>query len=233
MSSNYYLGQRLSLSGFLCTIRYIGQVEGSSGQWLGVEWDDPTRGIHSGGREGKSYFSCKCHHPNVLAELNDHLGQIEGAGSFLRGGRTFEKPFAFLEAVQQKYASDALAQADAPIEISGKTAEEIGFERVRRVQAVLDQLHVVLVDGLRVAGLTPRPYPTYDHLEGQDAFDYYKANIDFYDKVAVACPKIEELDLSRNMIELWTDVACICRDLPHLRSLKVRYVSLSYCIQQS
>ncbi|CAO3591526.1 unnamed protein product [Absidia cylindrospora] len=26
------------------TIRYIGEVEGSSGQWLGVEWDNDTRG---------------------------------------------------------------------------------------------------------------------------------------------------------------------------------------------
>ena len=233
MSSDYYLGQRLSVSGSLCTVRYVGKVEGFSGEWLGVEWDDPTRGIHSGDSGGKSYFNCKCKQPDILTKLNDDPGQILGAGSFIRGRRTFDKPVAFLEAVQQKYAPDALAQADAPIEISGKTAEEVGFERVRQVQAALDQLRVVLVDKSRVAGLAPRPYPSYDHLEGQEAIVLHEADINFYDKVAVTCPNIEELDLSQNLLELWTDVACICLHLPHLRILKVRYVASNYCQLQS
>jgi hypothetical protein len=34
------VGQRRSFDGHLCTIRYVGTVQGTSGDWLGVEWDD-------------------------------------------------------------------------------------------------------------------------------------------------------------------------------------------------
>lgn len=55
-----YVGQRRSYAGDLCTVRYVGTVEGTSGEWLGVEWDDPTRGKHSGEHRGVRYFTCKC-----------------------------------------------------------------------------------------------------------------------------------------------------------------------------
>lgn len=59
MAVNYYIGQRLSFSGALCTVRYIGTVQGTKGEWLGVEWDDPTRGKHAGEHEGVKYFECE------------------------------------------------------------------------------------------------------------------------------------------------------------------------------
>ncbi len=58
MSSKFHVGQRLSLSDVLCTVRYIGPVKGTEGEWLGVEWDDPGRGKHNGEREGVEYFEC-------------------------------------------------------------------------------------------------------------------------------------------------------------------------------
>ncbi|KAG6917930.1 hypothetical protein DXG01_000367 [Tephrocybe rancida] len=39
---------RISLAGYLGTVRYTGHVEGTSGLWLGIEWDDPKRGKHDG-----------------------------------------------------------------------------------------------------------------------------------------------------------------------------------------
>jgi len=53
-----YVGQRVSYNGELCTIRYVGGVEGTKGKWLGVEWDDATRGKHNGEAGGKRYFEC-------------------------------------------------------------------------------------------------------------------------------------------------------------------------------
>lgn len=38
------------------TIRFIGQVAGTKGEWLGIEWDDPTRGKHDGTHQGVRYF---------------------------------------------------------------------------------------------------------------------------------------------------------------------------------
>jgi tubulin-specific chaperone E len=49
---------RFSLSGNIGTIRYVGEVDGTNGVWLGVEWDDRNRGKHDGIKDGKRYFSC-------------------------------------------------------------------------------------------------------------------------------------------------------------------------------
>lgn len=58
MSSNHSVGERLSYDGALCTVRYVGEVTGTKGSWLGVEWDDPTRGKHDGQHKGVRYFHC-------------------------------------------------------------------------------------------------------------------------------------------------------------------------------
>lgn len=59
MSANFQIGQRISFDGSLCTVRYAGPVDGTKGVWLGVEWDDPVRGKHSGEHDGKRYFVCR------------------------------------------------------------------------------------------------------------------------------------------------------------------------------
>lgn len=38
------------------TVRYIGPVDGQQGTWIGVEWDDPSRGKHDGSAGGRKYF---------------------------------------------------------------------------------------------------------------------------------------------------------------------------------
>lgn len=44
---------------YLGTVRYAGPVEGTSGEWLGVEWDDSSaRGKHDGQKDGRRYFRC-------------------------------------------------------------------------------------------------------------------------------------------------------------------------------
>ncbi len=51
-------GTRISHSGSIGTVRYVGPVDGTNGLWLGVEWDDQTRGKHDGIKDGKRYFTC-------------------------------------------------------------------------------------------------------------------------------------------------------------------------------
>lgn len=51
----------MSFQNILCTIRYIGPVEGTGKEWLGVEWDDPHRGKNDGELKGVRYFHCESH----------------------------------------------------------------------------------------------------------------------------------------------------------------------------
>lgn len=59
MTASFRIGHRLSFDGALCTVRYIGPVAGTQKEWLGVEWDDPSRGKHDGMHEGVRYFECR------------------------------------------------------------------------------------------------------------------------------------------------------------------------------
>ncbi|KAI9038063.1 putative tubulin-specific chaperone [Aspergillus affinis] len=210
MDVSCHLGQRRSYNGDLCTVRYIGKVEGTTGDWLGVEWDDSTRGKHSGEHQGVRYFACKSNQPT--------------AGSFVRPSRAADKPRGFLEAVREKYASESeqvstkqgstgVAPGDShqkPIEISGKVVEEVGFDKIRKQLAELQELRIVLLDGLCVAGVLP-----------------YKREREELEKALTeiqrTCPKITGLDLGRNLLTSWSEVQGVCDQLENLKVLKLKF----------
>lgn len=96
-----HINSRLIIGGQKCTIKYIGPVEGKSGTWHGVEWDNQERGKNS----GLGLFKTK----------------IEGAGSFIKisspDGLSFttsKKPIevggSFLKAVKEKYVHNQFQQ---------------------------------------------------------------------------------------------------------------------------
>jgi hypothetical protein len=83
-----------------------------------------------------------------------------------------------------------------------KMAEEVGFDKIRRQLARVDELKIVILDGMRVAW-----------------------DVQFEDggrTVGETSPLVTELDLSRNLFESFGTVARICRELPELRSLRLK-----------
>lgn len=103
-----------------------------------------------------------------------------------------------MTAVNDKYASE-LAQT-AVIKFSNKVAEEVGFDKIQRKQAQLAELRVVIVDSSRISSA---------HSEGDKP-------------ISQVCPKIVELDLSRNLFRKVGKVVDICTELPALRSLRLK-----------
>jgi dynactin complex subunit len=73
----YYTGQRISFESNTCTVRYIGAVEGTDKEWLGVEWDDPSRGKHDGSHKGRRYFKCMCLFPFIRDFIVSYLAQVK------------------------------------------------------------------------------------------------------------------------------------------------------------
>ncbi|KAK6006508.1 hypothetical protein QM012_006918 [Aureobasidium pullulans] len=192
--SSSYPGKRLSTKGERCTVRYVGEVKGKQGQWLGVEWDDPTRGKHSGTHDGIEYFKCRTSHPT--------------AGSFLRPSAAWDQPRTFLEALRTKYAAIETgenATNQNVIKISGKEAEEVGFEKIARQQAQLQNLRIVVLDELLVKA--------YDesNTSSEDSLDH----------VIKTCPNITDLDLGRNLFETLSEISAICDRLPKLKFLRL------------
>jgi dynactin complex subunit len=45
--------------GDVATVRYVGAVAGTEGEWVGVEFDAAGRGKHDGVHQGVRYFECR------------------------------------------------------------------------------------------------------------------------------------------------------------------------------
>ncbi|KAK8252033.1 hypothetical protein IWZ00DRAFT_260943 [Phyllosticta capitalensis] len=219
MAAQFYPGKRLSFNSDLCTVRFVGSIQGVKGDWLGVEWDDPTRGKHDGSHNGVRYFECARKHPT--------------AGSFVRPNRPFDPPLSYVQALKKKYASDSVDEpnldivvtgpvpANVPvnergkvIKISGKEAEEVGFDKIRKKFANLQELRIAILDCLCMT----RPLPALLEHAAADG----KANITAADLTDVkdVSPKIYDLDLSRNLFEEWREVASISIQLEKLTQLR-------------
>jgi tubulin-specific chaperone E len=137
-------GTRLSISSFLCTVLYIGPVKDTSGTWLGVEWDDPSRGKHSGTHNGVQYFSTRYFplsprpqwgHPNSRLRLmfSSTESRVPDAGSFIRPGKKTDGERTLVDGVRGKYVSNAEYER-VVLEDSGKEIEMIGFDKIEQQQ---------------------------------------------------------------------------------------------------
>ncbi|KAK4960705.1 hypothetical protein LTR28_005010, partial [Elasticomyces elasticus] len=113
------------------------------------------------------------------------LSKAKTPASFLRPKQQWDPPVTFLGALRAKYAPE-VTHVVQNIRISGKEAEEIGFVKIRRQQAHLQNLRTVVVDGMRIA--------MFDRGVGGDASD-----------IRQTCPNVTELDLSRNLLETWSN----------------------------
>ncbi|KAK7535903.1 tubulin-specific chaperone-like protein E [Phyllosticta citribraziliensis] len=218
MDAQFYPGKRLSFNNDLCTVHFVGAIEGVKGDWLGVEWDDPTRGKHDGSHNGVRYFEC--------------ARKFSTAGSFVRPNRPSDPPLSYVQALKKKYASDPADEVNLDIvvtgpvpahvpvnergkviKISGKEAEEVGFDKIRKKLANLQELRIVLLDCLCIA----RPLPALLEQAAQGNTDVTAANLTDVKDVS---PKIHELDLSRNLFEEWREIASICIQLDRLTQLR-------------
>lgn len=52
------LGGSIVHKGFPGTVRYIGQLQGVKGEWIGLEYEQDGIGEHNGSYKGKKYFDC-------------------------------------------------------------------------------------------------------------------------------------------------------------------------------
>lgn len=132
---NYVIGSRIECDGYRGTLKYVGPVGDTKGQWLGIDWDDPTRGKHNGTYEGREYFVTW--HPT--------------SGSFIRMSKA-KFGISCPHAIEARYglvADDELAGIDRENlaslqkEINAPFLEMVGFAKVNRKQSKFDQLKIV------------------------------------------------------------------------------------------
>lgn len=132
------------------------------------------------------------------------LSRSPTVASFVRPTRPAEKGQSFISALNEKYVGTDQEKESQPaqIVIGTKVAEEMGFDKIRRQMAELTELKVAIVDGARVD----------------------KAVVDGDVSIQDTCPKVTQLDISRNLFETVGPVVDICAGLPALRKLAIKYV---------
>lgn len=112
-----YIGKRITLDGFRGTIKYIGPLKQTDATWLGVEWDDPSRGKHSGVYKDDTLFDCR-----------------PGAGSFLKLSKAkFESTRSFAEAIRAKYYETQSGSEEEVATVVGisRPIQSVGFDKIR------------------------------------------------------------------------------------------------------
>ncbi|XP_030375296.1 tubulin-specific chaperone E [Scaptodrosophila lebanonensis] len=131
----YPIGTRIKIGNNYGTVKYVGEVCGHLGTWLGIEWDDGIRGKHNGIVDGKRYFQTQ--HPT--------------AGSFIRPGKL--GPCATLEdTARERYLNynsnnlDAALMREAQASIQASLFEVVGMDKIARKQSKFEQLSEVSVD---------------------------------------------------------------------------------------
>ncbi|KAG9307361.1 hypothetical protein G9A89_017190 [Geosiphon pyriformis] len=193
------LNKRIQFEDQLATVRYVGPVPPTKGEWLGVEWDNVSRGKHDGVHEGTHYFTCS----------------VPNSGSFIRFSSKINIGQSFLSALIQKYVGDedetSNYQKNSPYDAqkdlesmywAGNTkieVEALGWEKIRQKQRHLDRLFEV---GLSFEQISNAGVPG---------------------EIAAVCPNIVDLNLSKNLIADWDTIARICEQLEKLEVLRLNY----------
>jgi hypothetical protein len=101
--------------------------------------------------------------------------------------------------------------------------EEVGFDKIRKQLAELHELRIVLLDGLCIS----QPLDS-DTKRAWMAGESHIPTASILAEILKTCPKIAELDLSRNLFEDWAEIAFICQELRNLRDLRLEWVSFIY-----
>nr|XP_058944024.1 tubulin-specific chaperone E-like [Pocillopora verrucosa] len=134
------IGKRVICEGFRGVIKYVGEVPPTSGEWYGIEWDDPDRGKHDGTHEGVKYFECR--HPK--------------SGSFVRPKKV-DFGISIIDALKEQYGlgGDGINPEDMYV-ISGKNkkkpVEMVGADSIQEKQSNYKELTVVSLRGMEVSG---------------------------------------------------------------------------------
>ncbi|XP_003745338.1 tubulin-specific chaperone E [Galendromus occidentalis] len=195
MESPVSVGTRVSVDGYYGTVRFYGSVKGTQGTWLGIEWDDATRGKHNGCYNGTQYF--KARHAT--------------GGSFVRPTKA-DLGISVREAIKMKYFNHEtdeklkkeISENSKDVWLLGnvgntqsnlKCIEFVGPEKISELQSRQELLRIVNLRNMPVSSA------------GRE--------------ICSVAPMIVELDLSHTLLSHWDCVALIAQQLTHLTELKL------------
>ncbi|KAJ3324488.1 hypothetical protein HDV06_006899 [Boothiomyces sp. JEL0866] len=214
-----FVNERVLVDGFVCTVKYVGEIQGKKGTWFGVEWDDSTRGKHSGTFNGVQYFETS----------------YENAGSFLAESKTFHHGVSFSKALREKYLK---TEGKKEMKWGNKVVETVGWNKLNAKISNLAELRELGLAGLNIQEKGDTlDLPNVEDLDlSRNLFQSFQVIQD----IVKDLPKIQILRLNRNRIQFdltsdglknvriltligtnckWSDILSFERHLPILEEL--------------
>lgn len=144
------VGCRVRIVKDFATVRYVGPVAKQEGVWVGVEWDDPSRGKHDGSTGGVKYFEC--------------ASAVPTAGSFVRlekvcfGVTVLEALLARYQGRTGEFGGD-VTDDQLYVHTSRKRrvrVELVGEAQIQRLQSQVHLLASARLVGMDVAAVVRR-----------------------------------------------------------------------------
>lgn len=192
------------------TLRYVGVLPDTQLTWLGVEYDDPAKGKHSGDYKGSSVFRTT----------------QSGAGAFIKfppEATPLLRGVTLVSALQDRYgALDTTEGRAAPVDeaeavtlgsSNGILVEAPGMADVRKRIGRLERLREIGFDGEWVGQLGGS-----DHER-----KLFKERLGGgYVREVVLTAGVRTLDLSRNLLPSWKEVWEIVEHLLGLNTLVLK-----------
>ncbi|KAG8378536.1 hypothetical protein BUALT_Bualt08G0147200 [Buddleja alternifolia] len=206
--TSFRVGQRVHFIGQsrrIGTVKYLGPVDGYSGNWIGVEWDADGEGKHDGSHNGVRYFTARGH--NAASFVRPH--NLSAGASLLQALEARYRTASTKEEEDEMYVLSARNKR-VSIELLGKDKIE---DKVSRFEELTSASLSYL--GVSFPGASDSITSTLPNLKELDLAGNLLASWEDVGIMCEALPALTALNLSNNSLS--HDISV----LPQLSNIRV------------
>lgn len=201
MGGEIEVGSRIQFKGNIGTIRYIGKLKeqdengNKEEEWIGIEWDEVTRGKHSGTYNGKHIFTTT----------------VPNSGTFIKAtSKHMNTGISLYEAACKRY-NDAIDHSHRTCNVTvGGASFDIADEGDSKNIKRIDDINVLDVSGMCVSHVD-RQMKENENLKGLKFLSVTRClfiNVKQVLDILVCFPLLKVLDASRNVFHCDADDGC-------------------------
>lgn len=208
-TSEDFVGRRIEYQNDIGTVKYYGPLKHDAEKqdpnqiWLGIQWDNPTRGRHNGTVQGYQYFVCDdgLNSGSLLKVDKANFGMTIYNGILLR---------YFHDQVQEATTEKGVAVNDKGITV--EYDEEAYFETVRKFKKKVEFLGFDKIW---------KKINDLKNLQELSLPDCKISDIGPDGSLQQLLPNVKTLSLEANLLYDWNQVFLIGRELQHLEQLAI------------
>ncbi|XP_062502907.1 tubulin-specific chaperone E-like isoform X2 [Corticium candelabrum] len=189
------LEKRVVCDGHFGTVKFVGEIQSKLGKWIGVEWDDPTRGKHNGSYNGVRYFQSSHASGGSFVRANKvNLGRTVREAVIRRYGK--------LDTKENEDDTDD-DDDDGMLEVCGKVVEIVASRKVKTKQSHFDKCLEITLHGMEISssGADEEIKALFPNLTTIDLSNNLLSDWQNIADIVQQLPSLTSLDLSGNRLK--------------------------------